>query len=244
MPVRCHSTSRPSRSISACMPSRFSRPMRVELVDLVGPARLSVLVTVGQAGVDESAVASRRGPADAVGLDQHDALVRIALCGVQRGPQPGVAAADDQQVAGDRARSAPGYSGRSMSSHIDPKVLAASDRSTSAGSTSPIEHGIHVRTLPMVGTMRTASRGDTTDAMAERSTARDVGRASRGPPGRSEDVAEAVAQPAGPPDVAGDRHVLVGLQLPDVVRVDLLGQPVVRSERSRRRSCRTAGPTR
>jgi hypothetical protein len=71
-------------------------------VDLVGPARLSVLGSMRQAGVDETAVASRRRPPDPVRLDQHDSPIGIALGGVQRRPQPGVTAADHQQVAGDR----------------------------------------------------------------------------------------------------------------------------------------------
>ena len=72
---------------------------RLERVNLVGPARLSVLQAVRQAGVDEAAVAARRRPADPVGLDQDDAAIRISLGGMQCGPQPGVSAADHQQVA-------------------------------------------------------------------------------------------------------------------------------------------------
>ena len=102
MPVRCQSTSRLEPLDLGLHAVEVLHAHRVELVDLVGPPRLSVLKSVGQARVDEPAVATRRRPADAVGLDQHDALVRIALCGMQCRPQPGVAAADDQQVAGDR----------------------------------------------------------------------------------------------------------------------------------------------
>jgi hypothetical protein len=54
------------------------------------------MVAVRQAGVDESAVAARCGPRDSVGVDENDPSIRIALCCMQCGPQPGVAAADDQ----------------------------------------------------------------------------------------------------------------------------------------------------
>ena len=74
-------------------------PHVLEGVDLVGPAGFSVLVAVGQAGVDESAVAPRGGPADPVGLDEHDAAIRVAARRVQRAPQAGVSPADHEQVA-------------------------------------------------------------------------------------------------------------------------------------------------
>ena len=146
MPVRCHSTSRPSSRDLVLHAVEILHAHRGESVNLVGPPRLSILESVGQTGVDESAVATRRGPADSIGLDQHDAPVRMAPCGVQCGPQSRVTATDDQQIAGD-GRGRRGYSGRSISSHIDPKVLAASERSISAGSTSPSNTVFHRRTL-------------------------------------------------------------------------------------------------
>ena len=69
---------------------------RSERVDLVGPARFSVLLAVCQAGVDEPSVAAGGGPSDPVGLDQDDSPIRITLRGMQCGPQTGVAAADHQ----------------------------------------------------------------------------------------------------------------------------------------------------
>jgi hypothetical protein len=57
---------------------------------------------VRQAGIDEASVAAGGGPSDSVGVDQDDPLIRIALGGMQCGPQTGVAAADDQEVGGDR----------------------------------------------------------------------------------------------------------------------------------------------
>jgi hypothetical protein len=51
---------------------------------------------VRQAGIDEATVAARRSPSDPVGVDQDDPLIRIALGGMQSGPQTGVAAADHQ----------------------------------------------------------------------------------------------------------------------------------------------------
>src|SRR5271166_4350132 len=53
---------------------------------------------------------------------------------------------------------------------------------------------------------------------------------TRRPARGSEDVAHPVAQARCRSPIAGDRHVLAGLQLPDVEGVDLLGQAVVRSE--------------
>ncbi len=86
-------------------------------------------------------------------------------------------------------------------------------------------------------------------------------RHSRGAhPSRPERVAELVPPAFRGPDIPADRHVFVGLQFPDVVGVDLLGQSVVRPEQlvligaeepvpqdedARRSSCPgTAGPCR
>src|SRR5689334_23400245 len=85
-----------------------------------------------------------------------------------------------------------GRSGRSRSNHIDPNALPASDRSTSAGSTYPSK------------------------TVSTRQPYRWPLRTRGGPAGRSEDVAEGVAQSAGVGDVAADRHVFAGLQLPAV----------------------------
>ena len=74
----------------------------LELVELLGPARLPVLGAVGEAGVDEAAVASRCRPPDPFGLDQHDLRAGVTFGGVQCRPQSGVAATDHEQVAGGR----------------------------------------------------------------------------------------------------------------------------------------------
>ena len=68
-------------------------------LDLVGPPRLRVGDAVGEAGVHEAAVAATRGRPDRACLEQHHVLAGVALLGLDRGPQPGVAAADDAQVA-------------------------------------------------------------------------------------------------------------------------------------------------
>jgi hypothetical protein len=70
-------------------------------LDLVGPACFSVREAMGQAGVDEAAVATRRSPPDALCVDQNDRLVRITLCGMQCRPQSCVARAHNQQVGAD-----------------------------------------------------------------------------------------------------------------------------------------------
>src|ERR1700742_3050454 len=51
------------------------------------------------------------------------------------------------------------------------------------------------------------------------------------PSRRPEDVSEAVTPAPRRTDVTCDREVLVGLQLPDVVGIDLLGESVMRPER-------------
>ena len=79
-------------------------PHRLECFDLVGPARLSVRQAMGQTGVDEAAVATRRRPSDAFGVDQNDLLLRVALCGMQCRPQTCIASTHHQQVCGDRTR--------------------------------------------------------------------------------------------------------------------------------------------
>jgi hypothetical protein len=70
-----------------------------EDLDLVGPAGHRVAEPVGQAGVHEAAVAARRGRTALGGVDQHDVAGRVALLGDDGGPEPGVAAADDGEVA-------------------------------------------------------------------------------------------------------------------------------------------------
>ena len=94
---RCRSARR-----SSSMPSRFSRPSRLSVGHLVGPALSAVGQAVGQAGGAEPAVAPGRRPAAARGPPAARRRGRVALLGQQRGPQPGVAAADDD--AGRRGR--------------------------------------------------------------------------------------------------------------------------------------------
>ncbi|CAH0244117.1 hypothetical protein SRABI03_03047 [Microbacterium foliorum] len=79
-------------------------PEFLEAVDLVGPARQAVLVSVREAGLAEAAVATGGRPRDAGGLEQHDTAIGVALLGADGGPQPRVAAADDREVGGDGAR--------------------------------------------------------------------------------------------------------------------------------------------
>ena len=65
---------------------------------LGGQVVVAVLLTVGEAGGAESAVASRRRPADLGALEEHDAAGRGVFNGLQRGPQSGEPAADDDEV--------------------------------------------------------------------------------------------------------------------------------------------------
>ena len=68
---------------------------------LAGPAGEAVADPVRQRRRAEPAVASGRSAGDAVGLEQHDARTGPLLQGLQRRPQPGQAAADDEQVGVD-----------------------------------------------------------------------------------------------------------------------------------------------
>ena len=70
---------------------------------LVGEAGLPVGDAVGEAALHEAAVAAAGRRADLVRVDQDDIAGWVALLGDDRGPQPGVAAADDAEVAADRA---------------------------------------------------------------------------------------------------------------------------------------------
>ncbi len=116
---------------------------RLEGVNLVGPACLSVLQSVCQAGVDEAAVAARRGPADPVGVDEHDAAIRISLCGMQCGPQPGVAPTDNQQVAGERSGCLRVFRPRNVEPH---RAEGACRKRTfdQAGIDVGIKHRLHI----------------------------------------------------------------------------------------------------
>ncbi len=78
------------------------QPQLLELVQLLGPALQSVGESVRQAGVGEAAVASAGLLAAHPRLDQDDVSTGVALLGDQRGPEPGVAAADDTEVGRDR----------------------------------------------------------------------------------------------------------------------------------------------
>ena len=75
-------------------------PELFEQLDLVGEAVAWPLAdAVREARLHEPAVAAARRRPDLVGVDQHDVVRRVALLGDDRRPQPGVAAADDAQVA-------------------------------------------------------------------------------------------------------------------------------------------------
>ena len=81
------------------MASRFSRPSCSSSLDLVGEALLAVGDAVRERRLHEAAVAAARRRADLGRFDQHDVAGRVALLGDDRRPQPGVAAADDAEVA-------------------------------------------------------------------------------------------------------------------------------------------------
>ena len=81
------------------MASRFSSPSCSSSSISSGKRCLAVGDAVGEARLHEPAVAPAGRRADLAGVDQHDVARRVALLGDDRRPQPGVAAADDAQVA-------------------------------------------------------------------------------------------------------------------------------------------------
>ena len=74
-------------------------PSRSSVSNSSGKRSQAVRRAVGEARLAEAAVAARCRPADPLGLEQHDVAVGVALLGEQRGPEPGVAAADDGRSA-------------------------------------------------------------------------------------------------------------------------------------------------
>lgn len=66
----------------------------------VRPAGQAVAEAVGEGGGAEAAVAPGGRPADLGAFDEDDVALGVALLGDQCGPQPRVAAADDEQIAG------------------------------------------------------------------------------------------------------------------------------------------------
>ncbi len=71
----------------------------LEQFDLAGESPLAVGDAVGERRLHEPSVATARRRPDLGGVDQHDVAGRVALLGDDCRPQPGVAAADDAQVA-------------------------------------------------------------------------------------------------------------------------------------------------
>ena len=79
-------------------PAMFSAPEPLERGDLVGPAGQPLGEPVGQRRRDEPAVAPRRRDAEPAALQEHDVARRVVLLGLDRRPEPGEAAADDDEV--------------------------------------------------------------------------------------------------------------------------------------------------
>jgi hypothetical protein len=67
-------------------------------VQLIGEPVEPIGQTVGEASRAETAIAAGCGVADTVGLQEDHVQVRMALLGEQCRPQPGVAAADDDEI--------------------------------------------------------------------------------------------------------------------------------------------------
>ena len=70
----------------------------LELGDLAGEAGGAVRDPVRERAGDEAAVAPARPGGDPVALEQDDLATGVGLAGEERGPEPGEAAADDDEV--------------------------------------------------------------------------------------------------------------------------------------------------
>ena len=79
-----------------------AHPEALDRADLVREAPAAVLDSVGQRVVEEAAVAGAGAGAAARRLEHDDLALGRELLGVERGPEPREATADDQQVAVDR----------------------------------------------------------------------------------------------------------------------------------------------
>ena len=73
-------------------------PQLLDGADLAGKVMEPVVQAVRQRGIGEAAVSPRSALGYGIGLEERDVAVGVRLLGVDRGPQPGEAAADDQQV--------------------------------------------------------------------------------------------------------------------------------------------------
>lgn len=75
-----------------------------EVLVLVGPALLPVLVTVGQARLDEPPVAAGSRPADRLGLQQRDPGSRVPPLRQHSSPEPAVATTHNRQISMSASR--------------------------------------------------------------------------------------------------------------------------------------------
>jgi hypothetical protein len=73
-------------------------PEALERLHLLGETGEAVGDAMGEGGVDEAAVATARGAADLLRLEQDDVAPGVVGLGVQGGPEAGEAAADDAEV--------------------------------------------------------------------------------------------------------------------------------------------------
>ena len=98
---RCARTPRPARARRWSPRSRRGSriPSRWSSSNSLGPAAAAVVLAMREARLAEAAVATGCRPADTPGLEQDDPRRRVLALREQRGPQAGVAAADDGQVA-------------------------------------------------------------------------------------------------------------------------------------------------
>ena len=98
-PVRSNEQSMSFALIVSAMPCRFVVPQPGQQRELLGPPGEAVAEAVGDGRRAEAAVPPGRRPSDAAGLEHDDVPARVGRLGEQRGPQPGEAGADDEQVA-------------------------------------------------------------------------------------------------------------------------------------------------
>jgi hypothetical protein len=134
MPVRCHSTSRPSCSISACIPSRFARPSASSSASSSGQRDFPfsapcVRLASTKPPLRPEAAHPTRSASISV---MREPGLRCAACRAVHNPAYPPPTTSRSQRTDAESR---GNSGRGMSSHIEPNAVLASDRSIRSGST-------------------------------------------------------------------------------------------------------------
>ena len=110
-PTRSQSASMPYAAMSSPMASRFAMPSRSSSSISSGQRLRPLSRPWVRLASQKPPLRPEAAQPDRARLDDDDAGVGVAALGEQRGPQPGVAAADDHEVGGRGSASARGRAG-------------------------------------------------------------------------------------------------------------------------------------